>query len=238
MKPLATKPLQLRADSWREIRNAIVRDNREMPFLQLSHAIRVREPVLDAVIALPDEILAALDAHHRRGSLEKVLRETLADLSQPTPNNQISIDCSNKPVIVSIGERIGPQISPEEGRRRLLEVAQPIRLDERLGRLTAAAEVERQNSIPRKALEAWRRRGLIVGFKDDSGKYLYPLEQFVGRRPVDGLREILQIIRYPYTAWTWLLRPKPSIGGVPLGLLKQGDLFDVLAAAERDFGPI
>lgn len=93
MKPLATKPLQLRADSWREIRNAIVRDNREMPFLQLSHAIRVREPVLDAVIALPDEILAALDAHHRRGSLEKVLRETLADLSQPTPNNQISIDC-------------------------------------------------------------------------------------------------------------------------------------------------
>ena len=238
MKPPATNPLQLCADSWREIRNAIVRDNREIPFHQLSHSIRVRQPVIDAVMALPDEILGALHEHHRRGSLEKVLRKTLANLPPPPPNNQIASGVGTKPVIVSIGEGIGPQISSDEGFRRLLEAAQTIRLDERLGGLTDAAEVERQTSIPRKALQALRRRGLIVGFKDDSGKYVYPLEQFADGQPVDGLKEVLQIIKFPYTAWTWLLRPKPTIGGMPLELLKQGKLFDVLAAAERDFGPI
>lgn len=80
-----TSSLQLCADSWREIRNAIVRDNREVPFHQLSHAIRVRQPVIDAIMAFPDEILGALHEHHRRGSLEKVLRKTLSNFPPPPP---------------------------------------------------------------------------------------------------------------------------------------------------------
>jgi hypothetical protein len=234
--PYSGKPLQMGAESWCEIRNAIARDNREIPIHQLRQAITIRKPMIDAVVTLPEEFLNVLYEYYTRGTLQEVLHKAFSEIPQPPPRELIEIDVSTKPVENSIGEGVGVQISPEEGLRRLLEAAESISLDERLGHLCDSAEIERLLGIPRRNLQTWHRRNLIVSFKDDRGEYLYPLEQFADAKPVDGMREVLQIIRYTYTAWTWLIRPKPSIGGVPLDLLKRGKLYDVLEAAERDFG--
>lgn len=238
MKRSGRMRVQLDEGSWGEIRNAIARDNRSFPFDRLSVTVRVGRPVIDAIIALPDDLLQRLYEHHVHGRLEEVLHNAFSDMPSPPPRERIGIDIDDKPVVESIGEGIGPQLDPEEGMQRLLAVADDICLNERLGRLADAAEVERQLAIPRSTLQAWRSQGRVIAFKDHRRKYLYPLEQFVDAKPVDGVRDVLQIIKYPYTALTWLNRPKPSLRGVPLELLKQGRLYDVLEAAERDFGSV
>lgn len=147
MKRSGRMRVQLDEGSWGEIRNAVARDNKSVPFDRLSVAVRVGRPVIDAIIALPDDLLNHLYEHHLHGSLEKVLRKALSDIPSPPPWERIEIDTSNKPVVESIGEGIGAQLDPEEGMQRLLAVAEVICLDDRLGRLADAAQVERQLAI-------------------------------------------------------------------------------------------
>lgn len=236
--PFSRKKIKLSERFWGDVRNAIARDNREMPIRQLEQAIAIRQPIIDAVVSLPEGFLRLLHEHSQRGTLTTVLHDALADMPPPSPPSLMDIDLDNIPVIDLVGEGMGERISLEEGLQRLREAAKDISLDERLGHLCDAEKIEQLLGIPRKSLLSWHKRSLIVGFKDDQGKYLFPLEQFVDAKPVEGLGEVLQIIRHPHSAWTWLLRAKPSINGVPLDLIKKGRLYDVLEAADRDFGPI
>jgi hypothetical protein len=228
--------LKLGPASWAEIRNAVARDNRQIPIDVLIDKLTILEPIFDAILALPAKLLDPLDNHRYRGTLEKVLRKAIAQIEPPRPLRKIDRDIASGPVIELVGEGIGELVSVEEGKRRLDAITVHRSLEDWAGPLADAAEIERKWGIPRTKLQNWRKLGVAIGLRKGKHRYVYPLGQFEGGVPIDGIRDVVQLSRDPLDAWEWLITPKPSIGGVPLGLLKKGKLYDVLEAAEYDFG--
>jgi len=96
-------------------------------------------------------------------------------------------------------------------------------------------EIEKAIGTKRSTLHDWRRRGAVIGLLKGERKHVFPLAQLVDGRPVEGMTQMMQVIRNPRVAWRWLIEPKPSIGRSPLDRLKSGQLDEVVAAAERDF---
>lgn len=155
---------------------------------------------------------------------------------QVNVDGRLEIDISDKPVEESIGEGIGQQIDHEEGLRRIHAYATEDRIEDWAGDFAGPGEIERLFGTSRSTLHHWQKLGRVVGLLKGTRKHVFPLAQFVDGRPVEGLDDVLRIIRFPRTAWRWLTMDKPSIGGSPLELLKQGNRDKVIAAAERDFG--
>lgn len=228
--------LKLGPASWAEIRNAVARDNRQVPIDVLIDKLMIIEPIVEAILALPSERLILLDRHRCRGTLEKVLRKAIAQIEPPRPLRKIDRDFASGPVIELVGEEIGEVVSVEEGKRRLDAITVHRSLEDWAGPLADAAEIERKWGIPRTKLQNWRKLGVAIGLRKGKRHHVYPLRQFEGGVPIDGIRDVVQLARDPWDAWQWLIAPKPSIGGVPLELLKQGKLYDVFEAAEFDFG--
>uniref|UniRef100_A0A9E7ZZF2 Antitoxin Xre/MbcA/ParS-like middle domain-containing protein n=1 Tax=Bosea sp. NBC_00436 TaxID=2969620 RepID=A0A9E7ZZF2_9HYPH len=141
-----------------------------------------------------------------------------------------------KPVEVSRGAGLGELLDIEEGRRRLADVAIPARLEDWAGPVAGPGEIEKLFGTKRSTLHDWHKRGAVVGLLKGERKHVFPLAQFVDGRPVEGMPQVTKIIRNPRAVWLWLIQPKPSVGGIPLEMLKHGHLDVVLAAAERDFG--
>ena len=148
----------------------------------------------------------------------------------------MDIDLDALPTEDGVGEGMGERVTHEEGLRRLREYSVDVDLETIAGPLGDAAEIERKLGIPLPALAQWHEQNQVVALKGKEECSLYPLAQFVDGKPIDGIKEVLEFIPHPNTAWMWLITPKPSIGGMPLELLRQGKIYDVLAAAERDFG--
>jgi hypothetical protein len=231
-----TRRVKRSTSSWADIRNALARDNRKVSIDVLIDRLTIIEPIVEAMLALPTERLVLLDTHRCRGTLKKVLCEAIAQISPPPPLRKIARDIAYRPVIELAGEEIGNLVSVEEGNRRLDAVTVHRSLEDWAGPLADAAEIERKMAIPRTKLQNWRKRGVAIGLRKGKHRYVYPLAQFADGKPVDGIRDIVQLARDPWDAWQWLITPELSIGGVPLELLKQGKLYDVLVAADCDFG--
>lgn len=198
--------------------------------------LMVLEPTIEALLALPTKDLQSLNQHRLHGNLQMVVQKAIAHIPSPPPRKSLKIDVSHKKVIELMGEEIGLQISSAEGVKRLKEHAIEDRLEDWAGPLADAREIGRVFQIQRSTLEAWRKRNVVIGLRKGKRRYVYPLDQFWNGKPVDGIKDVLQLVRYPRTAWRWLNHPKLSAGGIPLELLKQGKLFNVLQAAEFDFG--
>ena len=140
-----------------------------------------------------------------------------------------------KPMEGSRGSGLSEPLDIVEGRRRLAAFATAARLEDWAGPVAGPGEIEKAFGTKRSTLHDWQKRGAVVGLLKGERKHVFPLAQFVDGRPVEGMAQVMQIIRNPRVAWQWLTQPKPSIGGPPLEKLKSGDLNKVLAAAERDF---
>ncbi len=140
------------------------------------------------------------------------------------------------PVEESEGEGLGEPLSIAEGHRRLIGYGEPQRLEDWAGAVAGPIELEEKLGIKRSTLHSWQKRGAVIGLLKGAKKHVFPLAQFVDGRPVEGMSELTQIIRNHRAAWRWLIQDKPSIGGVPLALLKQGQASQVLQAAIQDFG--
>jgi len=185
--------------------------------------------------ALTDDQLNGLD--RLSATLPDLVDRILAQMRTPAKAHERFIVDRSGPVEISQGEGFGELLTEEEGRRRIHEYATPQGLESWAGPTAGPVEIERTLKIPRSTLHHWQRKGLIIGLLNGVRKNVFPTEQFVDGKPVDGLAEVLAIINQPQVTWRWMRTPHPLLGGAkPLTRLKQGRLDEVLSAAQTNFG--
>lgn len=132
----------------------------------------------------------------------------------------------------SKGSGLGELLDIEEGRRRLAEYATPMRIEEWAGPVARPVELERDYDIRRSTLHNWQRRGAVIGLLKGERKHVFPVEQFLDGRPVEGLARIVEIAPSPRSAWLWLVQHSPLLAGRrPIDLLKQDRTEEVVEAA-------
>lgn len=78
--------------------------------------------------------------------------------------------------------------------------------------------------------------GEVIALLKGARKHVFPLAQFVDGRPVQGIRDLLQIVESPRRAWFWLVKPSPLLSNKrPIDLLKQDRSREVVEAARTVF---
>lgn len=167
--------------------------------------------------------------------LAHIVEAAVAELAAK-PGHGLTEVQLEKPVEVSRGAGLGQSVDLDEGRRRLADVATPTRIEDWAGPVAGPGDIEKKFGTKRSTLHDWHKRGAVIGLLRGERKHVFPLAQFVDGRPIEGMPQVTKVIRNPRVAWQWLIQPKPSIGGTPLDKLKNGNLGEVLEAAERDFG--
>ena len=87
--------------------------------------------------------------------------------------------------------------------------------------------------VARSTLDNWRKEGRVLAFAKGVRNFVYPVEQFEGSKPVDGLRVVRARFASDESAWEWLVTPNRLTGNaVPLESLRTGHLDEVARAAE------
>lgn len=196
-----------------------------------------------AVITIVSEVASKLSEKKRHSivsrerELTRVVEAVIAGLEIETPTELAPVQIV-KPVEVSKGEGVPALIDVGEGRRRLDAIAVGARLEDWAGPVGGPREIEEKFGTKRSTLHDWQKRGAVIGLLKGERKHVFPLAQFVDGRPIEGMAEITRIIKNPRAAWQWLILPKPSIGGAPIDSLKKGQVDEVVAAAQRDFGAL
>jgi hypothetical protein len=216
-----------------DILDVLVRHNPGISRTVLRSKSRVVAAVTAAAVRLSDEQQRQILAHEE--NLVEAMGTAVADLADRSSENLIQLEL-DKPVEVSQGEGLGELLDEDEGRKRISAIAAPVRLEDWAGPVAGPSEIERTYGTRRSTLHDWHKRGAVIGLLKGERKHVFPLAQFVDGRPVEGMSEVTRVIGNPRVAWQWLTQAKPSIGGKPLDLLKQGHIAEVVAAAERDFG--
>lgn len=134
------------------------------------------------------------------------------------------------------GTGLGELLSLEEGRERLARYVQTRPLETWAGPVAGPSEIEKQLHVARSTLNEWHRRGVVIGLLRGERKHVYPLDQFVDARPMQGIAEVAKIAPDERAAWLWLRQPHGRFDmRPPLDLLKAGQRDEVIQAAERDF---
>jgi hypothetical protein len=131
------------------------------------------------------------------------------------------------------GERVGMQ----EGLRRLHPVTAPAE-EWAESPLLGPDELSRQLKITRGTLHNWRRDHRVVALSKGIRNHVYPVRQFVGSKPVEGIAQLLEFFGKPDTVWEWLIATNAHTGGrPPIEWLREGKVTEVLEAAssELDF---
>jgi hypothetical protein len=137
----------------------------------------------------------------------------------------------------SAGAGLGQRIDLEEGRRRVSEYARALPIEKWAGRVLGPGDLETELRIPRSTLYQWHRRGAVIGLLKGERKHVYPVEQFIDGRPVQGMTRLTKVIADVRAAWLWLRQPHGLFDdATPLDQLKIGHVDEVIEAAERDFG--
>jgi len=213
-----------------EIAKVIARHNAGKPKAVINATGRLAARLAAAAAALPLSSQKKLLTGKPKQDVERMVN-VLLELSSDVQSERIEIP---EPAEVehSKGSGFGELLTPEEGRRRLAEYATPIRIEEWAGPVAGPVELERDYGIRRSTLHNWQRRGAVIGLLKGERKHVFPLEQFVDGRPVEGLARIVEIAPSPRSAWFWLVQGSPLLGGKrPIGLLKQDRAEEVVEAA-------
>jgi hypothetical protein len=134
------------------------------------------------------------------------------------------------------GSGLGDLLRLAEGRERLANYVQTRPLASWAGPVAGPSEIEKQLHVARSTLNEWHRRGVVIGLLRGERKHVYPLDQFVDARPMQGIADIARIAPDERAAWLWLRQPHGRFDmRPPLDLLKAGQREEVIQAAERDF---
>ena len=136
----------------------------------------------------------------------------------------------------SVGAGLGQRIDLMEGRKRVADYARAVSIEDWAGRVLGPGDIEAEWKIPRSTLNTWHRRGAVIGLLKGERKHVYPVEQFIDGRPVEGMARLKKVIADPRAAWLWLRQPHGLFDdSTPLDELKTGHVDEVIEAAERDF---
>lgn len=194
-----------------------------------ANTARIVAAVAAAVIALPPAQQKRLKS--KSDDVADLIAAFARDDADDASAGRIVI---SDPAVVerSKGSGLGELLDIEEGRRRLAEYATPMRIEEWAGPVARPVELERDYDIRRSTLHNWQRRGAVIGLLKGERKHVFPVEQFLDGRPVEGLARIVEIAPSPRSAWLWLVQHSPLLAGRrPIDLLKQDRTEEVVEAA-------
>lgn len=139
-------------------------------------------------------------------------------------------------VEASKGSGFGEILNPEEGKRRLADYATHIPLEEWAGPVAGSSVLMSDLGIARSTLHDWQKRGQVISLLKGAKKHVFPLEQFMDGRPLQGIGQVLAIIGNPRRAWLWLVQESPLLRSKrPIDLLRQDRKDDVVEAARTVF---
>lgn len=217
-----------------EIAEVIARHNAGKPKAAVDATGRLAAALATAAAALPLASQMKLLTSKPKQDIKRLV-SALLELSSDKPSGRLIIP-EPKEVEDSKGTGFGELLSAEEGHRRLAEYATPMRLEEWAGRVAGPVELERDHGIRRSTLHNWQRRGAVIGLLKGERKHVFPLEQFIDGRPVEGISDVLKIVGHPRRAWSWMVERSPLLTGKrPIDMLKQDRRDEVVEAARTVF---
>ena len=133
---------------------------------------------------------------------------------------------------VLMGSGLGPLVSIEEG-RRLLAAVDDESADWMESKFLGTADLVKKLNISRGKLVYWRRTKKIIAFREGFRNFVYPLRQFTGSTPVEGLAVIATFFVSPEDTWEWLVAFNRMTGNKPpIDMLRRGKVALVTSAAE------
>jgi len=137
------------------------------------------------------------------------------------------------------GKGLGPILSLDDGNRAIKAYAEDLPLEAWAGPVAGSTELERDLGVGRTTLHTWQKNGSVIGLLKGTKKHVFPREQFLDGRPLEGIVEVNRIAGNPRTAWLWLRTPNPVLAGKrPVELLKANRQGDVVKAAQGYFAAL
>lgn len=134
------------------------------------------------------------------------------------------------------GSGFGELLDLEEGRRRLADYTSDVPLEDWAGPVAGSSSLMDDMGIARSTLHDWQKRGQVIALLKGARRHVFPLEQFVDARPVEGIGDVLAIVGSPRRAWLWLVQHSPLLAGKrPIDLLRQERKDAVVDAARTVF---
>ena len=232
-KPSRSSGKHIRTPAEAEIRAIFAHRNPRMPARALKPLARLVANFADVVAGL------AVDQREKIPTSKTILRIMLlnaARLPADSTEGEPQSASPEQPVERHTGTGLGDLLSLEQGRDRLARYVQTRPLESWAGPVAGPGEIEKQLHVARSTLNEWHRRGAVIGLLRGERKHVYPLEQFVDARPLQGIGDVAKIAPDERAAWLWLRQPHGRLGmRPPLDLLKAGRREEVIQAAERDF---
>jgi HAD superfamily hydrolase (TIGR01509 family) len=139
-----------------------------------------------------------------------------------------------KPTRAVKGSGLGPLLSLEEGKARLDEITvDDPSTDWAASELLSAPTMAERLEISLATLDAWRTASRAIAFRNDAGEYIYPIRQFDGSDPIDGLDRVVALFSSPDEAWEWLVTPcRYTNDEAPIDRLRLKHVDEVVRAAE------
>ena len=218
-----------------EIAQVIARHNVGKPKAIVEATGRLAARLAAAAAELPLASQKKLLTGKPRQDVERMV-SALLELSSEAPEAKRIEIAEPTEIERSKGSGFGELISIEEGRRRLAEYATPVPIEEWAGPVAGPVELERDHGIPRSTLHNWQRRGAAIGLLKGERKHVFPIEQFVDGRPVEGLARIVELTPSPRSAWLWLVQHSPLLANKrPIDLLKRDRVEEVVEGARTIF---
>jgi hypothetical protein len=231
----STKPSskQVHTPAEAEIRAILAHRNPRTPVRALTPLAKLVANFADVVGGLP------VDQREKIPTSKTVLRNMLLKAAR-LRTEPIADEPQNAAVEPAVerhrGTGLGDLLSLEVGRERLAQYVHTRPLESWAGPVAGPGEIEKQLHVARSTLNEWHRRGAVIGLLRGERKHVYPLEQFVDARPMQGIGEVAKIAPDERAAWLWLRQPHGRLDmRPPLDLLKAGHRDEVIQAAERDF---
>jgi hypothetical protein len=133
------------------------------------------------------------------------------------------------------GSGLGPLVSLEEGEARLDEkiTVDDDSTDWAASELLSATNLAERLQVSPATLDAWRGANRAVAFRNDAGEYIYPVRQFEGSDPVEGLDRVVALLPSPDEAWGWLVTPcRYTNHEAPIDRLRSKHVNEVVRATE------
>jgi Uma2 family endonuclease len=171
------------------------------------------------------EAFATPEASYQPLTADEVIRRN---------SQQASSDSQAMPATIVRGSGLGPLVSLEEGEALLDEITvDDDSTDWAASELLSAPRLAERLQIPLAALDAWRTANKAIAFRNDAGEYIYPVRQFDGTEPVEGLDRVAAFFSSPDEAWEWLVTPcRYTNDEAPIDRLRSKHVDEVVRAAE------